>query len=86
MFAEVADMNLVLQWDRGTRAYLTLGDRWKGQVSGTGARGHKTRPSVNIKTIFIARNNVHKCNKVIKQPASTRTRLIDVPRNAPCRM
>ncbi|XP_069168114.1 von Willebrand factor-like [Procambarus clarkii] len=34
VFAEVTDMGLVLQWDRGTRAYLRLDPVWKGKVRG----------------------------------------------------
>ncbi|XP_071530011.1 hemocytin-like isoform X2 [Panulirus ornatus] len=34
VFAEVTDMGLVLQWDRGTRAYLRLDPMWQGKVQG----------------------------------------------------
>nr|XP_045582104.1 hemocytin-like isoform X3 [Procambarus clarkii] len=34
VFAEVPDMGLVLQWDRGTRAYLRLDPVWRGKVHG----------------------------------------------------
>ncbi|KAK7066927.1 Mucin-5B [Halocaridina rubra] len=34
LFAEVTDMGLVLQWDRGTRAYLRLDPSWTGKVRG----------------------------------------------------
>ncbi|XP_071530009.1 uncharacterized protein [Panulirus ornatus] len=34
VFAEVTDMGLVLQWDRGTRAYLRLDPMWQGKVRG----------------------------------------------------
>ncbi|KAA0190908.1 hypothetical protein HAZT_HAZT005302, partial [Hyalella azteca] len=34
VFAEVPDMGLTLQWDRGTRAYLTLSTRWRNMVKG----------------------------------------------------
>ncbi|XP_063867870.1 uncharacterized protein LOC135104399 [Scylla paramamosain] len=34
VFAEVSDMGLVLQWDRGTRAYLRLDTQWQGKVRG----------------------------------------------------
>lgn len=33
VFAEVTDMGLVLQWDRGTRAYLRLDTMWQARVS-----------------------------------------------------
>ena len=33
VFVEVADLGLVLQWDRGTRAYIRLDPKWKGFVS-----------------------------------------------------
>lgn len=33
VFVEVADLGLVLQWDRGTRAYIRLHPKWKGLVS-----------------------------------------------------
>ena len=34
IFAEVPDMGIVLQWDRGTRAYIILDPMWKNKVSG----------------------------------------------------
>ncbi|KAK3857259.1 hypothetical protein Pcinc_036476, partial [Petrolisthes cinctipes] len=34
VFAEVADMGLVLQWDMGTRTYLRLSPSWQGKVRG----------------------------------------------------
>ena len=32
IFAEVPDMGLVLQWDKGTRTYITLAPTWKNKV------------------------------------------------------
>lgn len=32
MFAEVADLGLVLQWDRGTRVSLRADPKWKNKV------------------------------------------------------
>jgi hypothetical protein len=34
VFAEVFDLGLVLQWDRGTRVYVRADPRWKDRVSG----------------------------------------------------
>ncbi|XP_046389468.1 hemocytin isoform X2 [Ischnura elegans] len=34
MFAEVFDLGLVLQWDKGTRLYLKLDPSWKNRVHG----------------------------------------------------
>jgi len=34
VFAEVFDLGLVLQWDRGTRIYVRADPRWKDKVSG----------------------------------------------------
>ncbi|XP_049862899.1 hemocytin [Schistocerca gregaria] len=34
VFSEVPDLDIVLQWDRGTRVYVKLGPRWKGLVKG----------------------------------------------------
>lgn len=39
VFAEVSDMGLVLQWDRGTRAYLRLDPQWQGKVRTRCGRG-----------------------------------------------
>lgn len=33
MFAEVFDLGLVLQWDRGTRVYIRADPKWKDRVS-----------------------------------------------------
>jgi hypothetical protein len=33
VFAEVFDLGLVLQWDRGTRVYIRADPKWKNKVS-----------------------------------------------------
>lgn len=33
VFAEVFDLGLVLQWDRGTRVYVRADPKWKDRVS-----------------------------------------------------
>lgn len=32
IFAEVADLGIVLQWDKGTRVVLKADPKWKGRV------------------------------------------------------
>lgn len=32
VFAEVADLGIVLQWDKGTRVILKADPKWKGRV------------------------------------------------------
>ncbi|XP_069683352.1 hemocytin isoform X2 [Periplaneta americana] len=34
VFAEVADLGLVLQWDRGTRVYVRMDPKWKDRLKG----------------------------------------------------
>lgn len=34
MFVEVISLGVLLKWDRGTRVYLKLDNRWKGKVQG----------------------------------------------------
>jgi von Willebrand factor len=31
---EIPHIGVLLKWDRGTRVYLKLGNRWKGRVTG----------------------------------------------------
>jgi hypothetical protein len=35
VFAEVFDLGVVLQWDRGTRVYVRVDPKWKDRVSDT---------------------------------------------------
>lgn len=32
--AEIVELGFILKWDRGTRVYLKLDNRWKGKVQG----------------------------------------------------
>lgn len=34
IFVEIVTIGILLKWDRGTRVYLKLDNRWKGKVQG----------------------------------------------------
>ena len=70
VFAEVADMGLVLQWDRGTRTYLTLDQRWKNKVR-RGAAVGQVHPHLPHSRPAMAEQGEARCCSDTGAPAPT---------------